>query len=373
MSTSNTTLLLRENWSVIESYLPNRWQDIGEEKQALRRKRISGFGDLRSLLRTILLHVGKGYSLSETSVRVKRSKIANVSSVSIMNSLRNSEEWLKELCINLYQESSTTNILPKLSHNMEMKMVDGTIVKEPGKTGSQWRIHYSLSLPNFNCNHFSITGTQGKGSGESLDKYPVKRGDCFVADRGYSRYNDISYVVNNGADIIVRAHYRSLKFSHFNNPDKKFDLFSELGGLKEPGQIKQWPVFLKDSVIKGRLCAIKKSQDQIDKAIRRAKAKASKNCRKRVEKEALEYAKYIVVFTTVSDDIYNAEEILGWYRVRWQIELTFKRFKSLAGLGHLPKYDDKSSRAWLYSKLLISLLTEKMVRISSSFSPWGYC
>jgi hypothetical protein len=49
-----------------------------------------------------------------------------------------------------------------------------------------------------------------------------------------------------------------------------------------------------------------------------------------------------------------------------------KRFKQIAALGHLPKYDDQSSRAWLYGKLLVALLTEKLVQQANSFSPWGY-
>ena len=69
---------------------------------------------------------------------------------------------------------------------------------------------------------------------------------------------------------------------------------------------------------------------------------------------------------------FSAKEILEWYRLRWQIELVFKRFKQIAALGHLPKYDDQSSRAWLYGKLLVALLTEKLVQHANSFSPWGY-
>ncbi|MGL4485824.1 MAG: transposase [Yersinia sp. (in: enterobacteria)] len=34
----------------------------------------------------------------------------------------------------------------------------------------------------------------------------------------------------------------------------------------------------------------------------------------------------------------NAEGILGLYRQRWQIELAFKRMKSLTGLGYLNLY-----------------------------------
>lgn len=55
--------------------------------------------------------------------------------------------------------------------------------------------------------------------------------------------------------------------------------------------------------------------------------------------------------------------------MRWQIELAFKRLKNLAQLGHLPKHDGQSSRAWLYGKLFIALLTQKVIRIGRDISP----
>ena len=63
----------------------------------------------------------------------------------------------------------------------------------------------------------------------------------------------------------------------------------------------------------------------------------------------------------------DSHQVLNWYRVRWQIELIFKRFKSIAGLGHLPKYDDASSRAWLYAKLFLCLLSQKLVDCAKNF------
>ena len=69
---------------------------------------------------------------------------------------------------------------------------------------------------------------------------------------------------------------------------------------------------------------------------------------------------------------FTASEVLQWYRTRWQVEPVFKRFKSLAQLGHLPKYDDESAKAWLYGKLLVALLVEKPTRHAVAVSPWGY-
>ena len=54
------------------------------------------------------------------------------------------------------------------------------------------------------------------------------------------------------------------------------------------------------------------------------------------------------------------------------MELVFKRLKQIAQLGHLPKHDQESSQAWLYGKLFVALLTEKLIQAASAFSPWGY-
>src|SRR2546422_4088296 len=79
-----------------------------------------------------------------------------------------------------------------------------------------------------------------------------------------------------------------------------------------------------------------------------------------------------MVFTTLTSEQFSSDEVLEWYRVRWQIELVFKRMKSLAKVGHLPKHDASSARAWLYGKLLVALLGQKLMRLGRTISPWGY-
>ena len=123
--------------------------------------------------------------------------------------------------------------------------------------------------------------------------------------------------------------------------------------------------------MEGRLCALRKSEQSILQAHRRLRHRAHKTG-KRLQPATLEYAQYVVVFTTFPRPGFTAAEILQCYRVRWQIELVFKRLKSLVQLGHLPKYDESSSRAWLYGKMLVALLTQERVRVGRAISPWGY-
>ena len=79
----------------------------------------------------------------------------------------------------------------------------------------------------------------------------------------------------------------------------------------------------------------------------------------------------MIVFTTFPESGFAPETALDWYRLRWQVELAFKRFKSVAQLGHLPKRGGESSKAWLYGKLFTALLTERLIAHASALSPGG--
>ena len=129
--------------------------------------------------------------------------------------------------------------------------------------------------------------------------------------------------------------------------------------------------FQKENPIPARICTIKKSQQAIAEAHRKLKRKASKNGIK-LQPRTLRYAEYVMVITTFDKTTYPPKVALEWYRLRWQIELVFKRFKQIAKLGHLPKKDDESSVAWLYGKLFVALLTEKSIAHARDFSPWGF-
>jgi len=82
-----------------------------------------------------------------------------------------------------------------------------------------------------------------------------------------------------------------------------------------------------------RVCVLRKSEHAIQQAHRRLERKASKKQTK-TKPETLEYAKYVIVFTT--QPTAAAGQILEWYRLRWQIELVFKRLKTLAQLAIFP-------------------------------------
>ena len=123
--------------------------------------------------------------------------------------------------------------------------------------------------------------------------------------------------------------------------------------------------------VTGRVCAIRKTEEAIRIAHEGIRKEAARKGQQ-VQPKTLEFARYVIVFTTFPTAEFTGLEVLEWYRIRWQVELVFKRFKSLAELGHLPKHDDESAKAWLYGKLLVALLVEKLIGHATAVSPWGY-
>ena len=356
-----------QDWPVLLSFFPKNWKKIAFETDLVKGLRKDK--DLENYVRTLLIHLGCGHSLKETVARAKIANLASISNVALSGRLKKAKDWLLCMCTELFKEQG---IVVNDEKMFNIRLFDATNVKEPGKTGSLWRIHYSLSLPSLACDFFKLTATKGRGTGESFFQYPIRKGDYIIADRAYSTPSGVCHVASKQAYMLVRVNTRNLILKQLDN--SPFPLLSELQTLTETNMVGTWHTMVSSrsskSVI-GRLCAIRKSGEAIKLAHKKMK-KDSQRHNTEIQEETLEYAKYIIVFTNFPEATFSAEEILNWYRTRWQIELTFKRFKSIAQLGHIPKRTDESAKAWLYGKLFVALLIEKLIRYASFFSPWGY-
>ena len=281
-----------------------------------------------------------------------------------MKRLRKSADWLQALCVALFREQGIA--LPP--GGFQVRVFDATTVKEPGRTGSLWRLHYSVRLPSLACDFFKLTATEGRGTGErSRSSRSARATMCSLTGRALRACTMwCPQAVMHGA----REH-RGAVASHARR--RAFDLLAQVTTLKRVGTVHSWPVLATGEgiAVPGRVCAIRKTQEATRLAQRKLRKEAGRKG-KQVQPRTLEFARYVIVFTTFPEATFTAAEVLAWYRTRWQVELVFKRFKSLAQLGHLPKYDDESAKAWLYGKLLVALLVEKLIRHATSVSPWGY-
>jgi hypothetical protein len=358
-----------DDWEIVLQLLPVGWQDKARDSGALRRRR--EFPDAAMLLRVLLIHLAEGCSLRETAARAAEGHLVEVTDVALFKRLRASGEWFRWMGEQLISRWMTPRpVQPLLREGLRIRLVDGSTVSEPGATGSTYRLHYSTHLPSLACDEVLVTDTS---VGESLSRFAVAAGDVLVADRGFANRNGVQHVHQHGGWVVVRLNLTNLPLNDVKG--RPFALLRHLRRLRM-AQIGDWPVMVvpikadATQAIAGRVCAIKKSRAAAklarDKAMREARRQ-----NRQIQPETLEGAGYIFVFTTLGDDI-PASAILELYRGRWQVELAFKRLKSLLALGHLKKVDPQGAQAWLQGKLLVAILIESLIALAERFSPWGY-
>ena len=355
---------LPDDWGIIRDWLPSDLDARARQHHFFQRTR--GLTDGERWLRLILMHVAGGLSLEQTALRARELGLADISGVALFKRLRKAEEWLKDLCQHLLAEQQKRLGRCVWPSQYRVRVIDATDVQEPGSTGTDWRIHYSIRLPELVCDHYEVTD---QSEGERLGRFHFAKGQLILADRGYSHVAGAAKVLDSGAALLLRWHSKIFPIRAVKG--KPFPLMERLRRL--PGRTaEQWLVQFghNGKYYRLRLCAIRKNRLAAERARRKVVLKA-KNAGSQLQPESLELAEYILVLTSLPDE-FSASQVLQLYRCRWQIELAFKRLKSLLGAGHVPKSDDQSARAWMQAKILTALLLERLLLEAKIFSPWGY-
>ena len=363
----DNTSIFHEDWVILTKFLPDNWQHKAKELGALIRRRKIDNAD--TLLRVLLIHLADGKSFRTTSAYAQEAGLCDINDAGLIHRLRAAKDWFHWIALELLKSINNNPLTEDISQKFNVRLVDGSLISEPGSTGSDWRLHYCFQLLNLHCDTFIVTSPK---VGESLQRYPVEKNDLLIGDRNYCKRKGIMHVLNNQGHVLVRFHSTNLPL--FNRRGQPLSLLPYLRSLPE-GQAADWDVWFKDpangSLVKGRILALRKSKEAMEKAKKQLRRSASKKGTK-LKPETLEYAEYFIQFTTLNRHHFKGDGLLRLYRNRWQIELMFKRLKSIIGIGHLPKHNPESSVAWLYGKMIVALLSERLYREAEHFSPWGY-
>ena len=352
-----------EEWKTVEGMLPEGWEEQAKEKGALKRMR--KVGSPGEFLRFLLLHAGGGLSLRQTVLRAAQWGIAKMSDMALFKRLKASGEWLRWMCQRLAEEQDGKRGWAVPGEGLRMVAVDSTDIKEPGAKGGSWRLHYAIEVPGVTSVFAELTDKHG---GESLRRYKFRRGDLAAGDRNYCREGQIKHAMESGAHVLLRWHSTGLPL--LRGEDGK--ALDAAGWVKREAAVGMAEASVKS---KGglalRLCALPVAEEVAERERRKVKESARKQGRE-ASRESLEMAGFIVLVTSLPREKYDLRAVMALYRLRWQVELAFKRLKSLLGASHVPKRDPDSARAWLQAKMLVSLLMEKLLREAEVLSPWGY-
>lgn len=305
----------------------------------------------------MLLRLVLAYCLGERGLRLTAAWAAaiglvDISNVALLYRLRQCECWLEHLVGRLLVGRAGVVAKGRL-----IRIVDATTVPKAAREARQrngvWRIHSAFDLPSERFGHFELTGEEG---GERLDRAPVIKGELRIGDAAYLQPERIAAVLAGGGDVLVRVAWRNGAW--INRNGSAFDFIAAFKAAAN-GRIDRSIRLVRQGAkpLHLRLVAVRLPEEAIEAARRRARRAAQKRGGT-PSADALLVAEWVVLVTSLSAKACTTAEVLALYRLRWRVELAFKRLKSVIGLRPPPGSDPRSARAFILAHLLMILLLE---------------
>jgi len=323
-----------------------------ETKAFLRPREITNAVDL---LRLILAYCLGERGLRSTAAWAVSVGLVDISSVALLYRLRQCGDWLALLVGQVLADAA-----PQASRGRMIRIIDATTVPKKGldarKKNELWRIHSAFDLPQERFGHFELTDQQ---AGETLDRIPVVAGEIRLGDRAYLQPDRMAAVIEAGADVIIRAGWKSARW--LDGKGNALDLVAEL--RKAARGLIDRPIWIKrkrGAPLAVRLVAIKKPAQAAAEARRKARRAAQRGGHQ-LSKQTLDAADWVILVTSLKPTEFATADVLALYRLRWRIELGFKRLKSLIGLKGPPGIDERSARPHVLAHLLTILLLEPFI------------
>jgi hypothetical protein len=266
----------------------------------------------------------------------------------------NSTAWLRYLVTVLLHTVVPT---PASGSNAIKRVVlrDGSVISRRGSSGTEWRLH--LSWQPFALQPVELTITDAH-TGESLHGAGIQTGDLLLADRAYGIWREIQVVLDALAYLVIRLTWSNLPLCTLEG--QPFDLPTWLRSIPEKQQMTEVAVYVPDDpdrrllrLVAGRVPP-EKAKEAREALCRRARKK-----QRTPHPNTLLAAGFCLLLTNLPTRTCPTWAILAWYRVRWQVEWCFRRWKSLCHLDQLPAYPAQIAQPVLLAKIIIILLMQQ--------------
>lgn len=360
-----------EAWDALLALLPPgpELESVARTTGALCRSR--GVKGPTDLLRVALSYGFGGLSLAMASAWARVNGSGILSKRAVLKRLENSGTWLEKL---LSDKLSARLPTAPSTTAFRVRLVDATRVKLPGNRGRCWRVHVAYDPWTRRLLQVELTDDSG---GERMGRFRLSPGDLAIGDRGYAHRRGLAYVVSQGAHFLVRMNWYNVPLVGADG--RPFALFEQLKQLGE-GHQQEFDVTVAADARNGlpalpcRLVAYRKCERTTEAARKKLRREAQQQKRK-LDPRSLEACAYVLVLTSVAPDKLSTDQALNLYRLRWQVELEFKRLKSLLALDDLRAKKPSLVRAALAAKMLGAVLVEELVaqrqgHTGSSVSHW---
>jgi hypothetical protein len=345
---------------------------LGGEKELTASARAHGaFARAREvqsasdLLRLALMYGPGGLSLRSLAATAAGDGICQVSDVALLKRLRGAKDWLSALCRDVLARGAPGASASSAS-TRPIRIVDSSRLQGVG--ARTWRLHMAFDPLAGRVSDARITGLD---QGDRLDRLPPQAGAIYLADRGYPQPLGLRRVIEAGADVLVRLTWNSLRLRDEDN--RPLDWSALFAASRVEGRVDMKVAVHKPrgkfAPLQMRMVVMPKPPDAAARARAMASRASRKDQRKTTNPLTLEAADHLILITSLPADAFATERLAALYRLRWQIELAFKRMKSLLHIDRLPAKSDALASTWLHAHLLFALLVDAELVESGDFPP----
>jgi len=338
--------LVGDDWTQMSARIPVDIETLARETKALQRKREVKSG--LDLLRMVLAYSVCDWSLRLVGAWATIIGLGHLSDVAVRKRLRNTLPFLGRM-IGAWLQKRQQELAGRA---VRVRLVDASVISKPGSKGTDWRLHAGFDLGTFSMTGIDLTDASG---GETLKRHAGEAEEIIVGDRGYGHRKGLGAIFAALAYVVVRITWQNLPLETAEG-----DTINPIEWLRAqsryPCETLVW-VVTPVGRFEVRLVAQRLPTEKAEEARRRAR-KASKKKGRTPRKETLFAAGYVLLLTNLLVGEWSTEQVLALYRLRWQVELLFKRLKSILNLDHLRAKDPVLAQVYLLGKLVGALLLE---------------
>lgn len=331
--------------------LPADYAELAVEYKAFRRAR--KIQDATQLLQAVLCYSGLDQSLRTTAGTLALQS-APLSDMAVHKRLKAALAWVQAL-LRRCLDAAGAGLVPG---HLRFVVADGSTVQGPGASETWYRLHLAADLVTLGLIDVKVTDTH---EGEALGQVGLQEGDVGVADRGYNRPDDLIAQASRGVSLVARYNAQGMRL--YQPDGTKFEPLAALpADALTPSVCYPVQVRSQGQSIDAWVHAWRLPPAQAEKARRRIRAQArKKGCQP--NQRTLRLAEWVWVLTTLAPTLLPSATIAALYRIRWQVELVIKRWKSLLDLDHLrARQGGALAQLYLHGKLLYAWLLEQRAR-----------
>jgi len=226
-------------------------------------------------------------------------------------------------------------------------------------------LQFEFDLKSGNVIDLSLTAANRpdvKDAVESFDS--VEKNDLVIRDLGYYAFSSLTNISSKGAFFISRLGSKTNVYEKKNEKFIKLDFKALYYQMKRQKIARVYKNVFIGTVAK---IPVRLVIDIIPEAVYEQRMRKTRKLHKKkgykTSEEYMFLARFNLFITNVPSSILPDEVISTLYRIRWQIELIFKIWKSVIGIHHTRKMKYKRWLCLLHFKLLLMVVNWNIIMV----------